>query len=56
MYAPQNVNQKRQVWNDIFLFMNNNLGSYMGFGDFNIVVRKPNESLGTVFFFVKLSE
>ena len=48
VYAPQEDRKKETLWNNILDFMNNNLGHYIIFGDFN-VVRYATERIGTVF-------
>ena len=48
VYAPQSGSDKRQVWNSILSFINQNPGEYVLFGDFN-VVRNQDERFGSVF-------
>ncbi|KAL4588235.1 hypothetical protein LXL04_001117 [Taraxacum kok-saghyz] len=37
VYVPQEENKKRELWLSIQLFMNNNPGNYIIFGDFNVL-------------------
>ncbi|GJY68395.1 RNA-directed DNA polymerase, eukaryota [Tanacetum coccineum] len=48
VYAPQDVNKKAILWNEIHDFMSTNKGMHLIFGDFN-EVRFPSERIGTSF-------
>ncbi|KAL4564974.1 hypothetical protein LXL04_029053 [Taraxacum kok-saghyz] len=48
VYAPQADVDKRALWDKISLFMDNNVGDYIVFGDFN-AVRHRDERLGRAF-------
>ncbi|GKB48277.1 RNA-directed DNA polymerase, eukaryota [Tanacetum coccineum] len=48
VYAPQSTQNKIEIWNFILSFMQNHVGEYIVFGDFN-VVRFAHERQGTVF-------
>ncbi|GJV13593.1 RNA-directed DNA polymerase, eukaryota [Tanacetum coccineum] len=48
VYAPQSTQNKKEIWNFILSFMQNHVGEYIVFGDFN-VVRFAHERQGTVF-------
>ncbi|GJR04729.1 retrovirus-related pol polyprotein from transposon TNT 1-94 [Tanacetum coccineum] len=48
VYAPQSRQNKKEIWNFIRSFMQNHVGEFIVFGDFN-VVRFAHECQGTVF-------
>ncbi|GKE89326.1 RNA-directed DNA polymerase, eukaryota, reverse transcriptase zinc-binding domain protein, partial [Tanacetum coccineum] len=48
VYAPQEEWKKQALWNSILLFMQQNPGMYIVFGDFN-VVRNEVERIGSRF-------
>ncbi|PWA38925.1 cytochrome P450 [Artemisia annua] len=48
IYAPQQENDKVELWNKIKRFMEANRGTYILCGDFNSV-RRPDERMGTIF-------
>ncbi|GKC71417.1 RNA-directed DNA polymerase, eukaryota, partial [Tanacetum coccineum] len=50
VYAPQEERKKQALWNSILLFMQQNSGMYIVFGDFN-VVRNESERIGSNFNF-----
>ncbi|PWA67904.1 RNA-directed DNA polymerase, eukaryota, Reverse transcriptase zinc-binding domain protein [Artemisia annua] len=48
VYAPQDINRKRALWNDLATIVNRTSGGCVVFGDFN-VVRCVEERSGTIF-------
>lgn len=48
VYAPQDKQKKKELWNYMTMFMSQNQGDYIVFGDFN-VVRVPTERYGSIF-------
>nr|GEW97244.1 RNA-directed DNA polymerase, eukaryota, reverse transcriptase zinc-binding domain protein [Tanacetum cinerariifolium] len=54
IYAPQDDRKKEELWQTILTFRNENPGSYILFGDFN-VVRNPSERVGSQFNLISAS-